>query len=625
VTIVRFFRRYPLVVLALVSLATVLGLLATGREQLAQILATAVIILVALITAWGMVNAIRAGSWGLDILAVVAMVSTVLVGEYVAGLIIVLMLTGGEAIEEHAANRAGRELDALLGRAPSFANRVDVEGVVVRVPISEVVVGDELVVRPSEVLPVDGVVVSDHASVDESTLTGEPLPVSKQVGDEAYSGTVNGTSAFTLRARATAADSQYAAIVELVTEAVESKAPMVRLADRYAVPFTIVSLLIAGIAWALTGDPVRFAEVLVVATPCPLLIAAPVAFMGGMSRTARSGVIVKNGGALEIMARVRSAAFDKTGTLTRGRPTVQRVIAEAASAEDVVLLAASAEQYSSHIFAQSIIDHARRREVLIPEVSHAEEVATNGVQAQAADGSQIRVGKPAFVAEAIGDLQRATLQAGETAVYVSRDQELAGVLILSDPARPEAAGTIRALHDLGVEEILVTTGDVQPTAESIAAEVGIDRVHAESTPQSKVDIVSQLPLRPAVMVGDGVNDAPVLAAADAGIAMGARGATAASESASAVITTNDLFSVARVVHISQHTVRVALQSIWLGILISIGLMFVAAFGFLPATVGAILQEGVDLVAILGALRALGGPDLPEPLAQWSQGREFQPG
>ncbi|HLR94814.1 MAG TPA: HAD-IC family P-type ATPase, partial [Jiangellaceae bacterium] len=234
-------------------------------------------------------------------------------------------------------------------------------------------------------------------------------------------------------------------------------------------------------------------------------------------------------------------------------------------------------------------------------------------------------GKPAFVAEAIGALERVALQAGETAVYVSRDDQLAGVIILSDPPRPEAAGTVRALRDLGVDEILMTTGDVQPTAESIAAEVGIDRVHAESTPQGKVDIVSGMPRRPVMMVGDGINDAPVLAAADAGIAMGTRGATAASESASAVITINDLFSVARVVHISQHTVRVALQSIWLGILISIGLMFVAAFGFLPATIGAILQEGVDLVAIVGALRALGGPDLAKPQAQGAPGREFQPG
>ncbi|GAA4285153.1 heavy metal translocating P-type ATPase [Brevibacterium daeguense] len=607
--VLRFFRRYPLVALALLALAAALILLAVGQPTAAQILATAVIAFVVLHTGWGMIKDILASHWGLDILAVVAMVSTMLVGEYIAGLIIVLMLTGGEALEDLAATRAGRELDALISRAPQFANRIEADGQITQIPVGEAEVGDELLVRPAEVVPVDGVLVSEHASIDESSLTGEPLPVTKSGGEELYSGTVNGTSAFTLRATASAADSQYAAIVELVSEAVESKAPLVRLADRYAVPFTVVSLLIAAIAWAVSGDPVRFAEVLVVATPCPLLIAAPVAFMGGMSRAARSGVIVKNGGALEVMARVRSAAFDKTGTLTRGRATVQRVLPHEGSADELLTLAAAVERYSTHVFAQSIIEAARARGLDLPDVAAAEEIATNGVRARDAGGSEIRVGKPAFVAEVIGEFDRAELESGETAVYISRADRLAGVIVLSDPPRPEAAATVATLRRLGVGEILMVTGDVESTAESVAQDVGVDLVHAEATPQSKVEIVAGMAHRPVVMVGDGINDAPVLAAAEVGIAMGARGATAASESASAVITTEDLSAVARVVDISQHTVRMALQSIWLGIAISVGLMLVAAFGFLPAVVGAILQEGVDLVAILGALRALGGPEL----------------
>ena len=616
--IVGFFRRYPLVAVALVVLAVTLSLVAFGLTGLAQILATTMVLLVVAITTWDMIKDILKGHWGLDILAVVAMVSTVLVGEYVAGLIIVLMLTGGEALEDYAANRAGKELDALISRAPAFANRIGDDGEITRIRVAEVLVGDELIVRPAELVPVDGTLSDAVASIDESSLTGEPLPVEKFREDEVYSGTVNGTLAFTMRATATAADSQYASIVRLVTEAVESKAPMVRLADRYAVPFTFAALVIAAIAWAITGDPVRFAEVLVVATPCPLLIAAPVAFMGGMSRAAKAGVIVKNGGALESLAQARSAAFDKTGTLTRGRAEVRRVVSVADDEETILGLAAAAEQYSVHVFAHAIVDHAKGEGIPFPAIEKAEETATLGVRAVLPDGASIRVGKPSYIAEVTGPHEAVKLEPGETAVYVSRGPLLSGVIIVADPLRPESAATLAALERLGVSNRIMVTGDVPATARAIASAVGITEIFADCTPTSKVRIVADLPRRPVIMVGDGINDAPVLAAAEVGIAMGARGATAASESAAAVITKDDLFVVAKVVDISQRTVSVALQSIWLGILISIGLMFVAAFGYLPAVAGALLQEVVDLVAILGALRALGGrtPEVPvlEPSA-----------
>lgn len=322
---VEFLRNRKLMMFVLVGLATGVMLWVTGAEMALGVTAYLVLGIVIVITAIDMFKDLMRGHWGLDILAVIAMIATLAVQEYVAGLIIALMLTGGEALEDLAARRASRELDQLLNRAPAFAGRIHpVTGEVERIAIEEVKVGDELLVRSSEILPVDGVLLSDHATIDESSVTGEPIPVNYHAGDPLLSGTVNSTTSFTMRAQKVAADSNYASIVRLVEEAVDSRAPMVRLADRYAVPFTIVSLLIAGFAWFLSGDPVRFAEVLVVATPCPLLIATPVAFMGGMSSAAKLNVIIKDGGVLEVLARVRAVAFDKTGTLTEVKPTSSR-------------------------------------------------------------------------------------------------------------------------------------------------------------------------------------------------------------------------------------------------------------------------------------------------------------
>ena len=603
--VLRFLRGQPLVLGSVAALTIGLVLLALGHTTALALVAVCAIGVVIAVTVRDMVKDLMAGHWGLDVLAVVAMIATLLVGEYVAGLIIALMLTGGEALEDWAAQRAGHELDTLLDRAPSFAQRIDpTTSEVESVSVDEVLVGDLLVVRSSEVLPVDGTLVSERAVIDESSVTGEPLPVTYAEGGSLLSGTVNSTETFTMRAEATSEDSHYASIVRLVREAVESRAPMVRLADRYAVPFTVVSLTIAALAWYFSGDPTRFAEVLVVATPCPLLIAAPVAFMGGMSSAARLNVIVKEGGALETLARVRSAAFDKTGTLTRGRPEVVDVRSGELSVEETLRLAATAEQYSVHVFAQPIVEQTRRLGTVLAEVESAEEIATNGVLATLADGTEVRVGKPAFIEEVVQGLERVEPDAGQSAVYVSIDDRLAGVVMLSDPLRENAAATVERLRKQGVDTVAMVTGDVRPTAEAIAAQAGISRVHAETTPQTKVEIVQGLKPRPVLMAGDGINDAPVLAAADVGVAMAGRGATAASESASAVITSDDIGRVADVAHVSKRTVSIALQSIWMGIVISVGLMLVAAFGYLPAVVGALLQEVVDLVAILSALRAL---------------------
>ncbi len=600
-----FLRRQPLLLLVVAGLA--LGVVLWAADETTALGLTALVVLGIVIvdTAVGMVRDLIAGRWGLDILALVAMVATLAVGEYVAGLIIALMLTGGETLEAWAARRASRELDALLTRAPVYAQRIDPRtGDTEQVRVEEVAVGDELLVRSSEILPVDGTLLSERAVIDESSVTGEPVPVTHTAGAELVSGTTNGTTTFRMRAERSAADSQYATIVQLVRAAVDSRAPMVRLADRYAIPFTLVSLLIAAVAAYVSGDPVRFAEVLVVATPCPLLIAAPVAFMGGMSSAAKLNVIIKDGGVLEVLARVRSVAFDKTGTLTQGRPEVVGIRAADRTAEETLRLAASAEQHSVHVFAQPIVDVAVREGAGLCPVVSAEEIATQGVEALLGDGSRVRVGKPSFIQEAVGNLDRADLAPGETAVYVSVDDALAGVIVLADPPRPQAAGTIARMRAAGVEQVVMITGDVASTAESIARELGVTGVHAETTPQVKVDLVRSLEPRPTLMVGDGINDAPVLAVADAGIAMAGRGATAASESASAVVTSDDIARVADAMEVARGTVAIALQAIWLGIVISVGLMIVAAFGYLPAVLGALLQEVVDLLAIACALRAL---------------------
>ena len=600
-------RHYPIVSVTLV-VALVGGALAlTGHEDWTRWSLSLYALLIAGIQAWEMVRDLMRGHWGIDVLAIMAIIATVLVGEYWASLVIVLMLSGGEALEDYAARRAKRELTSLLARAPQRAHRLSGNaGVTQDVPVDEVMIGDLLLVKPSEVVPVDGTMQSDEASLDESPITGESLPVERRTGDALLSGSLNGERAFTLLATARAADSQYQRIIALVAEASESRAPVVRLADRYAVPFTAISLLIAGLAWLLSGDPARFAEVLVVATPCPLLIAAPVAFMGGMSRAARGGVIVKNGGTLEQLARAKTIAFDKTGTLTHGEPAVVAVQPAGGFDEaELFSLVASAEQYSSHVLARSLIASARARGLRLASADDAREIATNGVVATIA-GRRVVVGKRSFVAEHASQVVEAPLQTGQLSVYVGVDGAFAGTVILRDRVRDNAAHTLAAIAAAGIEHRMMLTGDAAATAQHVAAQLGIDDVRADLLPEDKVIAIRGISSRPVIMVGDGVNDAPVLAAADVGIAMGAKGSTAASESADVVILQDDLAHVAYAISVGQRTMRVAIQSIWLGIGLSIALMILGALGLLPAIVGAALQEFVDLAAILGALRALGG-------------------
>lgn len=610
----QWIRRYPVVALTIVVgiVVLVLDLSGLGGEWgPAQWIATAYVGVIIVWTAIGMVRDIMRGHFGLDILAVVAMIATLAVGEYLAAIIITLMLSGGEALEDFAALRAKRELTALLDRSPQIAHVIidpdDPHAEAVRdAAADDVRIDDVLLVRPAELVPVDGVLLSPAGSFDESSLTGESLPAERTTGDEVLSGSVNGPNAIRMRATRTSHDSQYQQIVALVRDAQDSRAPVVRLADRFAIPFTVVSLAIAGIAWAVSGNPTRFAEVLVLATPCPLLIAAPVAFLGGLSRAAKAGIIVKGGAVIEQLARVRSAAFDKTGTLTAGRPVLVDVRPAAGFTADTLLgLAASAEQYSSHVLADGVLRAAAERGIPLQAATTASEAATNGVTA-VIGGRTVVVGKPAYIASLAPGVVATELGAGEVAAYIAVDGVFAGALVLADDPRPEAAAVVSWLGAHGVAPIAMLTGDASTTAHSIAAQVGITQVHAELLPADKVALAAGMRPRPMLMVGDGVNDAPVLAAADIGIAMGAKGSTAAGDAADAVILKDSLSKVVEAVEIGRHTLRVAYTAIWIGIVLSIGLMLIATTGLIPAVAGALVQELVDLATILYALRALGG-------------------
>ncbi|WP_235020167.1 heavy metal translocating P-type ATPase [Ruania rhizosphaerae] len=604
--------RYPWV-LATLAIAALGGFAQlTPWHAYAWVLPAGYALLVAGRSAWRMIRELRRGTYGIDILAFTAIVASVAVAEAWAALVIVLMLTGGEALEDYASARARRDLTALLSHVPRVAHKVTSDGTTTDVPVDVIAPGDQVLVRPFEIVPVDGSLLTGSATFDESSLTGESLPVERTAGQEVLSGGVNGSTAVVLSTTHAARDSQYQQIITLVEDASASRAPIVRLADRVAIPFTVVALAIALGAWALSGDPARLAEVLVVATPCPLIIAAPVAFLAGTGRAARRGIIVKSSATLESLRRVRTIAFDKTGTLTRGAPSLVEVRAAGGLTDDQVLrLAASAEQYSSHVLAAAVIGAARSRELPLSGAETAQEVPAHGVTALV-DGSSVVVGKRTYVADAVGvSLEGTTIGPGEMAVYVAIDRSYAGALVFSDEVRRETPHTLERLREHGVEHIVMLTGDDRLTADHVGQPLRIDDIRANCLPADKVDAVTNLPHRPVAMVGDGVNDAPALAAADIGIAMGARGSTAAGDSAHVVLLRDDISTVADAHTIARETVTVALQSIWVGMTLSAALMMIAAFGALPALIGAWLQEGVDVVAILWALRAgLAHPSTP---------------
>lgn len=596
-----FFKRYTFFAITILIGLTALSLYFSGQHTIARWVATAYTLAIGARLLIGMLKELMKGKWGVDVLAIAAIAATNAVGEYWAALVIVLMLTGGEALEDYAGKRAQRELTALMDRAPKIA-RVKTGDDTNEIPVEKVLVNDVVLILPGEVIPVDGVITQGEALVDESSLTGESEPVEKTVGSEVSSGTVNGETPIEVKALRISSDSQYTQIVELVKAASDSRAPFVRLADHYAVPFTIISFAIAGYAWWISGNPTRFAEVLVVATPCPLLLGAPIAMISGMSRAARHGIIMKSGGVLEQLAKVKSAAFDKTGTLTENQLKVDHVQTAAnREANEVLQIAASVGSFSSHMTAVAMVEHARQLGLKILPVESPEEFAGKGIAAQL-DGRKIITGRRNMLVEN-GVPEGSIPPLAHTATFVAVDGEYYGTVVFADTVRVNAKSTLDQLKKLGIRTLVMVTGDNKGTAQRIAEQIGVTQVYAECLPKDKVGIVSGLQPKPTVMVGDGINDAPVLAVSDVGIAMGARGATAASESADVVIMLDDISKAATAIKISKRTISIAVQSIMIGIVISVGLMLFATTGKLPAIVGAGLQEVVDVVVILNALRA----------------------
>ena len=605
-------RRYPVPVLALLGLGSgVLARYGFGVNEVSRAILVLTLVAgglpVVLLTLRGMLH----GDFAADIVASLAILGALATGEYLAGCVIVLMQTGGEALEAYAVARASNALEALLARAPRIAHRHQ-GALVVDVPVAEVAIGDLLLARPGEIIPVDGLVLAGAGAVDESALTGEPVAVSRGPGDEVLSGSVSLDGALELRAERPSSESQYEQIVKLVRSAQQEKAPIGRLADRYAVFFTPFTLLMGALAYLVTRQAEAVVAVLVVATPCPLILATPVAMISGVNRAARRGIIVKTGAALEQIGKATAVAFDKTGTLTAGAPVVLGVVPLAGRApEEILRLAAGLEQFSGHQMARALVAAGQAAEATLPLPSEVVEMAGQGVSGQVA-GHVVEVGSLAYaVQRGLGtreDLETARQAAGadgDAIAVVGIDGQAAGLVLYHDPLRPGVPQLLERLRQLGILETVMLTGDDDATARKIGRQAGISTIRADLLPAEKVEVVHELLARHrgVIMVGDGINDAPALATATVGVALGAHGAAVSAEAADVVITVDEVSRVADAVDVGRNTLRIALQSIRVGLGVSGAMMVVAAFGFIPPALGAVLQEALDVAVILNALRA----------------------
>lgn len=564
-----------------------------------------------------MVRDLLAGRLGVDAVAFVAMTASVVLGEYLAGAVVAVMYAGGNLLEDFAVARAERDLKSLADRSPRIAHRRD--GDTYRdIPVNEIVPGDVILVRAGEIVPADGTMASDIASVDESAVTGEPIPVEKLRGSALRSGTLNAGDTFEMQATATAGDSTYAGIVRMVTAAQTAKSPFIRLADQYALLLLPVTLILAAGAWLYSGDPTRALAVLVASTPCPLILAAPVAFIAGVSRAARSGILIKGGTALEALARAHTVMFDKTGTLTVGGARLVAIeTAPGQTASEVLRLAASLEQASQHVVAAAIVEAARIRSLDMAAPGNVKEWMGSGLEGRVeerlvrAGAFDLVIGKTSAPAWALRALRRASWRSA-LSVFVSVDGEAIGALLLADEIRRDTPRAVQRLREAGITRIVMVTGDRAEAAETIAAALDLDAVLADRVPADKVEAVAVEQRRhPTIMVGDGINDAPALAAADAGVAMGARGASASSQAADVVILVDRLDRVSDAVVIARRARDIALQSIIAGMALSGVAMAAAAAGYLTPVAGALTQEAIDVAVILNALRALRGqPSAP---------------
>ena len=557
--------------------------------------------------AWTVV-AIRGGRLSVDIIAVLALAGALLINEPFAGAMITVMLASGQLLEARAAARARRELSLLAERAPRSARR-RVQDRVVEVPVDDVVIGDRLLVGTGEIVPVDGRFLST-AMLDESALTGEALPVERMTGDDVRSGVVNAGQPINLLATAVAAQSTYAGVVRLVEQAQASSAPFVRAADRFAIYFVPLTLVLAGVSWAVSGDPVLAVAVLVVATPCPLLLAAPIAIMSGLSRAAHVGVVIKGGGALEALAGGQVMLFDKTGTLTQGHPVLADVItAGGFDADEVLRLAASLDQVSPHVLASAIVTAGTRRSLVLQIPENVREVHGYGLEGTVG-GHRVRLGKATWI---VGDAKPAWVRQvrrradldGSLTVFAAIDDQPAGAFLLQDVIRPDAPRMVRALRTAGISRVVLVTGDRADIADMIGRIVGVDTVLADCDPADKLAAIGRESTNGrTIMVGDGVNDAPALAAAGVGVALAARGATASSETADVVLTVDRIDALGDAILIARRSKKIALQAVLVGMGLSLVAMVVAAVGLLPPAAGAVVQEIIDVLAIGIALRAV---------------------
>ncbi|PBC19536.1 cadmium-translocating P-type ATPase [Mesorhizobium sp. WSM4310] len=551
------------------------------------------------------------GRFGVDAIALVSMSAALLLGQPLAAIVVAIMYAGGTVLEDFARGRAERNLKALTDRSPRVAHRESTHGTE-RISVEKVVVGDTLLVRAGELLPVDGILLDASASIDESAVTGEPLPERRTAGDMLRSGTVNAGETFSMRASALAEESTYAAIVRMVAAAQTAKSPFIRMADRFALFLLPATLLVSGAAWYISGDPIRALAVLVVATPCPLILAAPVAFIGGVSRAARAGILMKGSTALEALAQARTAIFDKTGTLTiGGAELIEIEAAPGRDANHLLRLLASLEQASHHVLADSIIRTARGRQLMLSPPRDVREHRGAGLKGRV-ENMAIAAGSRALV---LADKPLpGWAKSGEEKyrdepvlrIFVALGGRLAGVFTFGDAMRADAHDTLVNLRSAGITRMVLLTGDDGAAAKRISSMLDLDAVVADAIPADKVAIVEAEKARaPTMMVGDGINDAPALAAATVGVAMGARGATASSEAADVIVLTDRLGPVAEAVRIARRTRAIALQSIVVGLALSGVAMAAAAMGQIAPVAGALLQEGIDVAVILNALRALG--------------------
>lgn len=595
-----------ILLLAVTGLVLGLALWFAGRDEIANLVWFAGVVpaLGALVVE--IIRSIGRGEVGLDIVAALSMTAALIFGETLAAAVVAVMYAGGTFLENYAEGRARREMHALLSRVPRVATR-HLNGGLEDIPLDEISPGDRLLIRQGDVVPVDGIVASGTAFLDTSALTGESLPLRLSNGNAAMSGSTNAGEAFDLTATREAKDSTYAGIVRLVEEAQRSKAPMSRLADRWSLGFLAVTVAIACAAWWFTGDPIRAVAVLVVATPCPLILAVPVALVAGLSRAAHFGVLIKGAGPLERMAHIRTLILDKTGTLTDGRPQIVSIDSHGdLSQNDILRFAAALDQASKHPVAQAVVMAAKAEGLDLPVPSDVAEIPGEGVVGHVA-GHSVIVGGEDFVARRVGhkDESHADLAAGSVLVAVAVDGRMAGHLVMADPLREGTAAMLAGLRRGGIARILLATGDRAAVAERVTEGLGLDGLRAGLTPDQKVLLVlTERKNGPVMMVGDGVNDAPALAAADVGVAMGARGAAASAEAADVVLLVDRVDRLGPGIEIARRARQIAVESVVAGIGLSVMGMIAAALGYLTPVQGALLQEVIDVAVILNALRAL---------------------